>query len=171
MNNLLAACAMLYFDKAQYEQEYRLNSSGEKFIELLGDSNLTRFFSVEWVSKSMTISPAAMDLTETNKILSCSDFEVLFKRGQIPIGSFRNGDILVVALESPHPVGIVSHDSLWEDQRLEIAQMDCCLELFLIRIAERRFIPIDYYQCRDLNEITQKRSPVKRKRKKTAKRR
>ncbi len=153
MNNLLAGCAMLYFDKDQYGKTYQLDSSGEKLIDLLGDTDLGRFFARDWVSKNMTISPAEMDLTETNKIPADSDFEQLFKQGQIPIGSFRNGDILVVALTPPHPVGIVSHDSLWEDQRLDIVQLDRRLELFLIRIAERRFIPIDFSQCQDLSEM------------------
>ena len=153
MDQNLALCAVLYFDQAQRGKDYRLDQRGTAFVDRLTDEGMRFFFSQYWVSADMTISPAQMDLVETNKITACDDFEAIFKLGWIPIGSFRNGDFLCVALESPHPVSILSHDSLWEDQRADFAQIDSRFEWFLIRIAEKRFIPIDYSQCMDLNDM------------------
>lgn len=153
MDQNLALCAMLYFDQGQRAKDYRLDQRGTSFVDRLTDNGMRCFFSEYWVSANMTVSPAEMDLVETNKITACDDFEAIFKLGWIPIGTFRNGDFLCVGCENPHPVSILSHDSFWEDQRADFAPLDTRFEWFLIRLAEKRFIPIDYSQCMDLNDM------------------
>lgn len=170
MDKNLGFSEMLYVDKAKYKVAYRLDRKGEVFTERLGDAGLRHFFREYWVNRNLTIFPAQIELVETNKITANVDFEAIFKLGHIPIGTFRNGDILCVAQKAPHAVSILSHDSFWEDQRADFAPLDTRFEWFLIRLAEKRFIPVDYSECMDLNDMVAEDSPPKRKKRKPSRR-
>jgi hypothetical protein len=170
LNNGIAFSAMLCIDQAKNRLAYRLNRKGTAVVDQLGDANLRRFFAEEWVHRNRTIMPARMTLVETNRIGDSRDFVAVLALGQLQIGSCINGDILCVALAAPHAVSILSHDSFWEDQRADFTSIDSRLEWFLIRLAEKRFVPCDYYQCKDLNEMIAEEARPTRKRRKAGRR-
>jgi hypothetical protein len=91
-------------------------------------------------------------------ILANEDLRHLLEAQMVPIGSARNGDILVIRFpaEGQTEVGLVCHDQLWEeDARSEDAYVlvTPTVEEYLYRAAEERHLPIDSYAAHELQSL------------------
>ena len=90
--------------------------------------------------------------------LAQEDLDRYLAAGMFPIGYALNGDPLVLRFsEDRCAVGLVSHDQLWEEEvsgpEGAYVEVTASVEEYLWRVAEGRYLPIDYYAASELVEM------------------
>ena len=99
------------------------------------------------------------DLAPAEAILEHHDLTRLLQAQMVPVGSARNGDILVIRFDQTDraEIGLICHDALWEDPQLNpieaFSPVASSVEEFLYRAVEDRFLPIDSYSAEELHQM------------------
>jgi hypothetical protein len=115
-------------------------------------AHLLRF---DWPQKGGEIHGRGLYLAASKDILAHDLRKDLHRHGFLPIGSAPNGDLLVVRCDSePCEVGFITHEEYWEHKDEPVVayqRVARTLDSLLFRVAEGRYIPIDYYAAKEFN--------------------
>lgn len=117
--------------------------------------DLKRLLQWYWTTSGGQVGPYT--LYSVNEISANDDYDQLLKHQMIPIGYAANGDILVIRFVDENcDVGLVSHDEFWEDRgdpTQAYAEVTPSIDEYLWRVAESRYLPIDFYAAIELVEL------------------
>ncbi len=117
--------------------------------------DLKRLLQWCWTTSGGQVGPYV--LYSVNEIPATHDYDQLLTCKMIPIGDAANGDILVIRfVDEDCAVGLVSHDQLWEGESDPVqayVEVTPCIDEYLWRVAESRYLPIDFYAASELVEL------------------
>jgi hypothetical protein len=122
--------------------------------------DLKRLLQWDWTTSGGQLGPYV--LCSVNKIPATHDYDQLLKFKMIPIGDTANGDILVIRIvDEDCAVGLISHDEFWEGESDPVqayAEVTPSIDEYLWRVAESKYLPIDFYAAIELVELRRSRA-------------
>ena len=134
------------------------------FEELQIPLDLKRLLQWYWTTSGGQVGPYV--LYGVNQIPANDDYCQLLEHQMIPVGYAANGDILVIRFFNEEcSIGLVSHDEFWEDRGNPIeayAEVTPSVDEYFWRVAESRYLPIDFYAAIEAVELRKEVFPEKK---------